>query len=112
MRFRSSTHRCRMARSAGRRALDDTFWELGIEVHDQITEGIRGDVRHNPKVKNLVGTVGWLRQFIKDEELESKVIKKRPVPLHGPKQVSAEQLLPCPGQEERFRSTREIVNPR
>jgi hypothetical protein len=61
-------------------SLNDTFRELGIEVHNQITEEIKGDIRHNPKVKNLIEKVNQLKQSIKDEELEIEGIKKGSVP--------------------------------
>jgi len=61
-------------------SLNDTFRELGIEVYNQITEEIKGDIRQNPKVKSLIEKVSQLKQFIKDEELEIKEIKKGSVP--------------------------------
>ena len=61
-------------------SLNDTFQELGIEVYNQITKEIKGDIRQNPKVKSLVEKVNQLKQFIKDEELEIEVIKKGSVP--------------------------------
>lgn len=64
-------------------SLNDTFRELGIEVYNQITEEIKGDIRHNPKVKSLIKKVNQLKQFIKDEELDIEVIKKGSVPQTG-----------------------------
>ncbi|MDW7681071.1 MAG: hypothetical protein SCK70_10935 [bacterium] len=61
-------------------SLNDTVRELGIEVYNQITEEIKGDIRHNPKVKSLIEKVNQLKQSIKDEELEIEAIKKGPVP--------------------------------
>jgi hypothetical protein len=61
-------------------SLNDTFQELGIEVYNQITKEIKGDIRHNSKVKSLVEKVNQLKQFIKEEELEIDVIKKGSVP--------------------------------
>jgi hypothetical protein len=61
-------------------SLSDTFRELGVEVYDQITEEIKGDIRHNPKVKSLIEKVNQLKQFIKDEELKIEGIKKGSVP--------------------------------
>ena len=61
-------------------SLNDTFRELGIKVYNQITEEIKGDIRHNPKVKGLIEKVNQLKQLIKDEELEIEVIKKGSVP--------------------------------
>ena len=57
-------------------SLNDTFQELGIEVCNQITEEIKGDIRHNPKVKSLIEKVNQLKQSIKDEELVIEVLKK------------------------------------
>ena len=64
-------------------SLNDTFRELGIKVYNQITEEIKGDIRHNPKVKGLIEKVNQLKQLIKDEELEIEVIKKGSVPQTG-----------------------------
>jgi uncharacterized protein YdcH (DUF465 family) len=61
-------------------SLNDTFRELGIEVTNQITEDIKGDIRHNPKVKSLIEKVNQLKQSIKDEELEIEMLKKGSVP--------------------------------
>ena len=61
-------------------SLDNTFQELGIEVYNQITEETKGDIRHNPKVKSLIGKINQLKQLIKDRELEIDVIKKGSVP--------------------------------
>src|SRR4030043_529527 len=61
-------------------SLNDAFRELGIEVYNQITEEIKGDIRHNPKVKSLTEKINRLKQTIKDEELEIEGIKKRSVP--------------------------------
>lgn len=62
-------------------SLNDTFQELGIEVCNQITKEIKGDIRHNPKVKSLIEKINRLKQSIKDEELEIEVLKKGSVPL-------------------------------
>src|SRR3972149_3093473 len=64
-------------------SLNDTFRELGIKVYNQITEEIKGDIRQNPEVKNLIEKVNQLKQLIKDEELEIEVIKKGSVPQTG-----------------------------
>jgi hypothetical protein len=61
-------------------SLNDTFKELGIEVYNQITGDVKGDIRHNPKVKSLIEKVNQLKQSIKDEELEIAAIKKGSVP--------------------------------
>ena len=61
-------------------SLNDTFQELGIEVNNQIGEEIKGDIRDNPKVKSLIEEINTLKQLIKDEELEIKVLKKEAVP--------------------------------
>jgi hypothetical protein len=57
-------------------SINETFQELGIKVYDQITEGIKGDIRQNPKVKSLIEKVNQLKQSIKDEEVGIDVIKK------------------------------------
>jgi hypothetical protein len=57
-------------------SLNDTFRELGIEVYNQITDEIKGDIRHNPKVKSLIEKVNQLKQSIKDDESKIKGIKK------------------------------------
>jgi len=57
-------------------SINETFQELGVKVYDQITEGIEGDIRQNPKVKSLIEKVNQLKQSIKDEELEITEIKK------------------------------------
>jgi anti-sigma28 factor (negative regulator of flagellin synthesis) len=57
-------------------SLNDRFRELGIEVYNQITEEIKGDIRHNPKVKSLIEKVNELKKSIKDGELEIEEIKK------------------------------------
>lgn len=56
--------------------LSDTFRELGIEVDNQITGEIKGDIRHAPKVKSLIEKIKQLKQFIKDEELEIELIRR------------------------------------
>lgn len=61
-------------------SLNDTFRDLGIEVHSQITEEAKGDVRYNPKVKSLIDKADRLKQSIKDEEMEIEGIKKKSVP--------------------------------
>jgi len=61
-------------------SMDNTFQELGIEVHNQITEETQGDIRHNPKVKSLIEKVDQLKQLIKNGELEIDVIRKGSVP--------------------------------
>ena len=61
-------------------SLNDTFKELGIEVYNQITDEIKGDIRHNPKVKDLIDKVNHYKQFIKDEKVEIEVIRKGSVP--------------------------------
>jgi hypothetical protein len=61
-------------------SLNDTFRELGIELYNQITGEVKGNIRHNPKVKSLVEKVNQLKQFIKDEELKIDAIKKGSVP--------------------------------
>ncbi|MBN1998679.1 hypothetical protein JW935_14055 [candidate division KSB1 bacterium] len=61
-------------------SLNDTFRELGIKVYKQISEEIKGDIRHNPEVKSLVEKVNQLKQFMKDEELEVEGFKKESVP--------------------------------
>jgi len=61
-------------------SLNDTFREIGIEVYNQITEEIKGDIRHSQKVKSLIEKVNQLKLFIKDEELKIEVIKKGFVP--------------------------------
>jgi hypothetical protein len=57
-------------------SLNDTFREMGIEVYNQIAEEIKGDIRHNPKVKSLIEKVNELKQSIKDDELKIEGIKK------------------------------------
>ena len=57
-------------------SMNDTFREMGIEVYNQITEEIKGDIRHNPKVKSLIEKVNQLKQSIKDDELKIEGIKK------------------------------------
>jgi hypothetical protein len=57
-------------------SLNDTFRELGIEVDNQITEEIKGDIRHNPKVKSLIENINQLKPFIREEELKIGVFKK------------------------------------
>ena len=57
-------------------SLDDTFQELGIKLYNQITEDIKGDIRHNPEVKSLIEKINQLKQNVKEEELEIKEIKE------------------------------------
>jgi hypothetical protein len=57
-------------------SLNDTFRELGIKIHSQITEEKKGDIRLNPEVKTLIEKINILKQSIKDEELEIEEIKK------------------------------------
>lgn len=57
-------------------SLNSTFRELGIEVYNQITEEIKGDIRHNPKVKSLIEKANHLYESIKDEKLEIKALKE------------------------------------
>jgi hypothetical protein len=61
-------------------SLNDTFRELGIEVYNQITEVTKGDIRHKPKVKSLVGKINQLKQSVKDGKLEIEALKKGSVP--------------------------------
>ena len=56
-------------------SLNDTFRDLGIEVDNQISEEIKGDIRHNPKVKSLIEKIKQLKQFLEDEKLEIETIK-------------------------------------
>jgi hypothetical protein len=57
-------------------SLNGTFRELGIEVYNQIAEEKKGDIRHNQKVKNLIGKVSHLKQSINDEKLEIQALKE------------------------------------
>jgi hypothetical protein len=61
-------------------SLNDAFREMGVEVYNQINEEIKGDIRHNTKVKSLVDKVNQLKQFIKDKEMKIEVINKESVP--------------------------------
>ena len=57
-------------------SMNHTFQELGTEVFTQITEGIKGEIPQNPKVKGLVQKINQLKQSIKEKELEIEAVKK------------------------------------
>jgi hypothetical protein len=58
------------------KSLNRTFQDLGVEVHAQITEGAKGPIPQNMKVKGLVEKIDKFRQSIREKELEMEAIRK------------------------------------
>lgn len=57
-------------------SLDNTYQELGIEVHRQMNNGSKKDIRKNPTVLKLIKKINVFKQDIRDDQQDIKDIRK------------------------------------
>jgi hypothetical protein len=78
------------------KGLNNAFQELGVEVFTQLTEGGKGSVPQNPKVKELIERILQAKKAVADKEKEIEAIRKGPAPAASKPEDEAESSGPDP----------------